>query len=159
VPDVIDELQHVNALLQAEFLEVVERIAPELRLTPWYGTWSLRDLVIHIASWDEVDARVLEQHARGDAGTVLGWSGPAETDEFNARLLEAHAGESWDDALRFHRGAIEAHRAAAQALRDGVPLEGLWAPAHPVAARLSDAARHRAHHILPILEWEQASRP
>ena len=126
---------------------------PDEKLTEvWDGSWSIREILVHIAGWDEAIAGSFERMARGEppGDPKLNLS---DTDGTNATFVERAQGESLP-AIRKDLEVAQAHLiAAAKALPDDRFVEGKTA-----LRLLRGMANHPAEHIGDIIEWKSGER-
>lgn len=155
MPDLVDEILYLNARIERDFSEAVLTTPAPYRDDRWYGEWSLREIVLHLATWDEMDARYLHAVAQGDADARHRWSGPAETDALNASLIAEHAGQDWDGAIAYASTALDQLHAAIEALRI-LPPDSFWERGSLLRYRALHSATHRTHHLLPVIEWRES---
>ena len=64
----------------------------------WLGTWSVRDIVAHIAGWHQEMGPALERLARGERPIREGVS-CEDVDAWNARFADARRGTAVADVL------------------------------------------------------------
>jgi len=112
----------------------------------WLGTWSIREILIHITGWHQEMLPALARVARGEAAYPAGTYD--DFDAWNARFVEAKAGVKVADVLvqldASHRdfaraaGAVpDAQLAAARDLVEGT------------------GAGHYREHAAQIRAWRQ----
>ena len=71
----------------------------EAQLTEvWFGTWSIRDIVVHISGWHREMGPALERIARGEKPLPDGIS-YNNVDDWNARLVAAKEAWPLDEVL------------------------------------------------------------
>ena len=154
--DLVDEFLCLNAKIEADFERAILDTPESLRAERWYGDWSIRELALHLATWDEMDAQYLEAIAAGDVDPVRRWSGPDETDALNAELIDEHFEKDWDGVIAYASKSRARLGGAIEGLRT-IPEERFWERGSSLRGRAIHSATHRTHHLLPILEW-RASR-
>jgi uncharacterized damage-inducible protein DinB len=154
MPDVLDELIEENAKARAELLEVVDSIPAQQRLEPSLDGWSVRDIIVNIAAWQDGWAHALELIAQGERPRVPGFE-DNDIDAFNAMKQREAAGESWEQSMGRLRAARERHEAAVRGLRAVDPER--YEPGK-TARRISDTAEHDHEHIEQIAAWRRANR-
>ncbi len=97
--------------------ELIARLAPdqlERPSTMGGGDWSAKDLVGHLANWEELSLRALEEWRRGERPHVEGlFASDEAVDRENAEAIRRKAGLS---AARVLREADETHRTLAAAI-------------------------------------------
>jgi hypothetical protein len=122
------------------------------------GTWSIKDVLAHIAAWEEEGAQRMELIARGHADRVHFFDDMAEADRYNARAVAAARRTSLPAMLRRLAHARQALIAALRAL----PADGLRDPSHryPVTFWLPEFAwTHEEGHVREIRAWWRRVRP
>jgi len=152
MPDAIDAILEENARARAELLEVVDAIPAQQRLDPSLDGWSVKDIVVNIAAWQDGYAHALELMARGERPQVPGFE-DNDIDAFNATRQEQAMADRWEQTLSRLRAARERHEAAVRGLRvlDPERLEP-----GKTAHRLANAAEHDREHIEQIAAWRRA---
>jgi uncharacterized damage-inducible protein DinB len=135
-----------------QLLRQIGDLSDEKITEVWDGTWSIREILVHIAGWDEAIAGSFERMARGEppGDPNLNLS---DTDGANAVFVERAQGKSIA-AVRKDLEVAQAHLiAAAKALPDDRFAEGKTA-----LRLLSGMANHPAEHIGDIIEWKTGER-
>lgn len=154
MPDILDELLEENARARAELLEVVDSIPMQQRLEPSLDGWSIRDIIVNIAAWQDGWGHALELIAQGERPRVPGFENN-DIDAFNAMKQQEAAGESWEQSMARLQAARERHEAAVRGLRAVDPER--YQPGK-TAYRIADTAEHDHEHIEQIAEWRRANR-
>lgn len=133
-----------------ELLQAVEGLSDEAATRVWYGTWSVRDIMAHIAGWHREMASALQRVARGERPTPEGVD-YSDADDWNARFAQAHADTPWPQMLQELRASKDALLAAARQVPEDRFEEGR------VAYRIlhNAAIDHYREHIPAILEWRR----
>jgi len=143
---------------RAATLALLQRLPDEAIHRPrTQGAWSIKDVVAHIAAWEEEGARRLALIARGRGHRIVWYETMAEADAFNARAVKA--------ARRIPLGRLLTRLARARArliraLRR-LPPRALADPTHalPVTVWLREFAwTHERAHRQEIRTWWQAHR-
>ncbi len=83
-----------------------------------YEKWSAKDLLAHIAAWNEVVAEGLELCRRGET--------PPRSEgleEANRQIFEAHCQKTWDEVMAYEERTFERLAAAVEALPEEVLLD------------------------------------
>jgi uncharacterized protein (TIGR03083 family) len=78
----------------------------EMLLPGAVGGWSVKDVLAHIAAWEQEGARRIDEIVRGN-GAVLAWPNRDEENAFNAAAIEESAAKSLDEVVK---RLEEAHR-------------------------------------------------
>lgn len=140
---------------RAETLALVRRIPrPALLQARTQADWSIRDVLAHVAAWEDEGARRLALIARGRGDRIVWYDTTAALDAFNARAVAS--------ARRLGPGAVLRRLAAArQRLLAGLrrlPPSALADPRHalPVTRWLREFAwTHETAHRREIGAWER----
>jgi hypothetical protein len=118
----------------------------------WFGTWGVREILIHIAAWDRAMTPALGRIGRREPPYPAGVSYD-DADAWNARFVEARKTAKLADIL----GELElSHRdfvAAAAALDDEHFTSG--APARDIFD--GNSAQHYREHARQIREWRRTA--
>ncbi len=155
--DPLAALIEANAQERAALLTAVDALPATRRTERWYGEWSLRDIVAHLAVWQDGWAAALEALTRGERPLVPlfeeGDSGAA----FNAARAAEHTDDSWEQVMDLLRRARQRHEAAVRGLAGAVEPERYaeGRTAHRLAAM---PGTHDHTHSEPILEWRREQR-
>lgn len=80
-----DQIIQILTLSRREIRQAIDQIDPTSQI---YPGWQLRELLAHIAGWDQLLAKCLSAHANGERFSRPGFP---ETDEFNRQSIEARA--------------------------------------------------------------------
>lgn len=148
--------EELLARTEAEFGALREAIRglDEGGLTrPMLGSWSVREILIHIAGWHREMTPVLERLARGEKPVPEGVSYD-DADPWNAKFVEAKRGVPVSAILSELEDSYRAFLAAARA----VPEER-YAPGK-TATRLveGNGPHHYREHGDQIRAWRQRER-
>ncbi len=137
------------------FLEQVPEAEVLRRRTQ--GKWSFKDVLAHIAAWEEEGARRLTLIARGRGDQVVFYNDMRLVDRFNARAVGAARRLS---LAALYQRLARSRRNLIDALRK-VPSAALNDPSHeyPVVAWLPEFAwTHEQHHLQRIQTWWRERR-
>lgn len=144
---------------RAATLRLLARIPEDAILRPrTQGAWSIKDVLAHIAAWEEEGTRRLALIARGRSDRIVWYDTMAEVDRFNARAVRAARRVPLAATLR---RLARARNALVSALRR-LPPRALADPAHdlPVTRWLREFAwTHETAHRQAIREWWRRERP
>jgi hypothetical protein len=126
-------------------LQLAVHDLPDERMTePWFGEWSTKDLLAHMASWDEFAAADLRRVGRGHVPCLAAFKS-AEIDQWNEFFMKPR----WMWPLVQVRFESEhSHGALVESL-NALP-ESMFAEGHMVAAHCGIAAYHYEEHITHI---------
>lgn len=146
----LDAIIEDNAQARAELIEVIDALPAERRLEPGLlGEWSLKDVLVHIAGWQESMASLI--------GTLLAGEslGEFEIDATNATTVAEHADETWDEVPAGMRHAQERYDAAAREGIDRLSVEQLTPGAIVDELLREIGAVHDREHVAQILAWRK----
>lgn len=140
------------AMLQESRSELAAAVRglPQDRMTvPWYGDWSTKDVMGHIASWDELTVADLNRIARGRLPCLAAFR-EADVNDWNAFLMRPRK--------LFPLPQIEAEfeecRAALLGMAKELP-ENFLAKGHMVRTILEVTVNHEKDHAGRLREWRQ----
>jgi len=143
---------------RAATLRLLARIPEEAILRPRpRGDWSIKNVLTHIAAWEEEGTRRLALIARGRGDRIVWYDTMAEVDRFNARAVRAARRMSLAATLR----RLAQARAALVRALTRLPPRALADPAHdlPVMTWLREFAwTHETGHRQEIREWWRGQR-
>ena len=143
-----DELLNEAAREYKALHEALQGLNETQMTEVWLGTWSVRDIVAHIAGWHQEMAPALERLARGERPIRDGVSYD-DVDAWNARFA-AHAKdrEVADLLLELDRSHEDFMQAAAR-----VPADR-WPPGKTTYRIVDDnTAHHYREHADQIRAW------
>ena len=139
-------------------LALLARLPEDAVLRPrTQGDWSVKDVLAHIAAWEEAGAKRLALITSGRADRVHFFDDMAEVDRFNARVVAAARRTSRAAMLR---RLARVRGALVRALRR-LPHDAIRDRSHryPVAVWLPEFAwTHEAAHQREIRDWWRAER-
>lgn len=121
------------------------------------GAWSIKDVLVHIAAWEEEGVRRLTLVGRGRGNRIVFYDDMATVDRFNAGVVAAARSTPLREILR--RLARSRQRLLATLRR--LPLRFLNDPSHelPVTVWLQEFAwTHERAHRRQMKEWWAARR-
>ena len=151
----VDAVIEANRAARAELLTAVDALSADQRREIWFGTWSLHEVIAHIAAWQDGFAIAIEQMLAGERPVIPGFDASVEdgeaTDRFNAAVAERSRGKSWETLLGALRAARERHEAVVIRIPDALDADRFTEGR--TARRLADAGEHDREHILSIIEW------
>jgi hypothetical protein len=128
----------------AELREALEGV-PEARMTEaWLGTWSVREILIHMSGWHRQMIPALARIARGEAPYPDG--AYDDFDTWNARFVDVLA-----ELAASHRDFV----AAAAALAD----EHLAPGGRARSLGEGSGAEHYREHAAQIRQWRATHAP
>lgn len=143
--NMIAHMEHARSLLNA----ALERVAPQMEI---YPTWKVKQLMDHIASWDELMVSTYQAYSKGED---LAMTVKYGIDQFNAESVTARKAFSLEES----RQAYDAARMKViQALRE-MPEEKLsqrfhapWGGMCTVASVVKIFVSHELEHANQIEE-------
>lgn len=117
----------------------------------WFGTWGVREILIHISGWHQAMTPALERVAKGEAPYPPGTYDDA--DAWNARFVDQDRGVKVADVLAkldaTHREFVDtAARVPAPLFAPGGSARDLFDGSGPA---------HYREHVATIQEWRQSS--
>ena len=145
VADAFEALGASRAELLDALDDLDERARDEIR---WHGEWTVKDVVCHIAAWEEAFALALED-AAGD-GLFERPAHHADDEPFNERNAHAQRFIDWEDAEEF---LDDARQILTGAMLDCITL-GPDVQA-TLARELAIEAAHEAEHARAIEAWRK----
>ncbi len=147
-----DRQQALSSLAEArrELLAAIEGLSDDqLSRASCLGDWAAKDILSHIASWEEACARDFRRIAAGDAPGLAAFK-EERVNEYNAALM----------AFRLHLPAAQARRefetARAEILEavEGLP-DGEFAEGRFARLITNVQAGHDRDHASHIREWRR----
>ena len=131
-------------------LAAVDGLTEEQMGRVWYGDWSVRDILAHVAGWHREEIAMLERMARGER-PVPESADYTDYDAWNARFAAKWRAASAGDVLAELKASEEAYLAAASRLPEERFEEGR------TAQRLvqQGCTEHYREHADEIREWRK----
>lgn len=152
----MDPKEMVLAELSLEYADFKRtfRGLDEAQLTrPMLGTWSVREILVHVSGWHREMARALDRMAGGERPIPEGVSYD-DADAWNERFVQSQSGASIREALEELDHSYRAFMEAARAL----PAER-FAPGRTAERILRGTGpEHYREHGAQILTWRQRER-
>jgi uncharacterized damage-inducible protein DinB len=151
-------LDHLSGA-RAELLAAIEGLSgPEMTDEVVAGTWTIRDILAHLAGWAEWDIRAILAILRGEA---VDFTPIEDVDVFNAQLVEERSVLPVDRILAEMEGLEDAlldviNDLPEDDLFDNPLLGGPYWP--NLAGWLSVAWEHEAGHAAQIRAWRATQR-
>ena len=143
-----DDLLNQAARDYKAFHDTLRGLNEEQMTEVWLGTWSVKDIVAHMAGWHREMAPALERLGRGEKPIPVGVSYD-DVDEWNARFAATAKDTSVADVLLEFDKSHEEFMLAA----DRVPPER-WQPGKTTWKIVDDnSAHHYREHAEQILAW------
>lgn len=131
-----------------ELRSAAEGVPDDRMMDAWLDQWSAKDILAHVASWDESAAADLGRIGRGHTPLVAAFK-ESEVDEWNAFLMRPRRLFSLAQ-VRFESEV--AHQQLAEVL-DGLP-DVMFAPGI-ISNFTGLIAGHYREHARNILAWRQ----
>ncbi|HEX7587533.1 MAG TPA: DinB family protein [Anaerolineae bacterium] len=157
-----DELLVQIKQTHADLASSLEGISDETMSTrPVIDWWTLKDMLGHIAMWEQVALRFIEQFQSEGAPKSLGLGDDAAVDVYNKR----GAAERRDWPLALIRSKFDAARidllAAVEGLRDeqlNAPLAAPWESGVTLERLIAwNSYEHVPEHIEQIVKWRNST--
>lgn len=117
-----------------------------------YPDWTIREILIHIAGWDEVGTSTLRAHITGDPPAPIEIQ---DIDTYNNYLVTSHEALTFEEVLRYWR---RARREMVDALEQMPPeklqerAEFPWGETGSITRLVSILDEHEREHAAEILE-------
>ena len=150
----IEAIVEENARARAELMQAIDALPSDRRVEPSVlGEWSLKDVIVHIAGWQDASASLMEMLARGERPVLEGYDG--DTDAHNDRLVAESRDQTREQVINRLRRARERYEVGARAMRDRLPPEQLMPGRTAERLARADGARHDREHSAQIVEWRK----
>ena len=146
----LKELQDGFAALTAALDGLDERAMT----TVFYGTWSVKDIVAHIAGWQHLMSEAMERMARGEKPTPEGVD-YSDADAWNARFAAAMTAQNATTVVADLKQSFANYLRAARAISDDRYGEG------KTINRLIETSGigHYKEHLPAIQEYKAKLNP
>jgi Mycothiol maleylpyruvate isomerase N-terminal domain len=135
-----------------ELHAAIDGLSDEQMRRVWFGTWGVREILIHTSSWQRAMIPALQHIGRGEPPYPDGMYD--DTDAWNAKFVEQKAGVKTADVLveldAAHRDFV---RAAA-----GVPDQHFASDGAALGPFEGAGAPHYREHAAQIREWRKAAK-
>lgn len=107
--------------VRARILDLARSLPEAAREQVFLGTWSIRDVLAHLAGWDETNLAATKEVL---AGMLPSFYAHHNKDwaSYNASLVAEYGRDDYDDLLRL----VEATHNKLLAFIEDVPAEALW---------------------------------
>ena len=133
--------------LFTELREATEGLSDDAVRTVWLGTWSVREILIHVSGWHREMVPAFERIARGEAPFEPGTYD--DYDAWNAKLVAGQAGASVADV----RGELVAAHAAFVRAASQMPEAAFAAGAESRGLFEGTGPAHYREHAEQIRAW------
>jgi hypothetical protein len=134
----------------AGLMDAVNGLSEEQMTRVWYGDWSVRDILAHVAGWHREEIAMLERMARGER-PVPESADYTDDDAWNARFAAKWRAASAGEVLADLNASKEAYVAAASRLPGERFGEGRTA--HRLVQE--GCINHYQEHGNEIKEWRK----
>lgn len=140
-----------NADARAELMAAIEGVPSDRRVMAGVlDGWSLKDVMVHIAAWQEAPATVF-----GILGAGEELDPDFDPDEFNAQAVAEHADDRWDDVMAWLGRARDGYEQSAREAMQRLSTEETAAGGIVDGVLRSNGAAHDREHTVQILEWRK----
>lgn len=138
----------------AAFTAALEGLDERAMNTIFYGTWSVKDIVAHIAGWQHTMTGAMERMARGEKPTPEGVD-YSDADGWNARFAAAMTAQNATTVVADLKQSFANYLRAARAISDDRYGEG------KTINRLIDASGtgHYKEHLPAITDFKASLKP
>jgi hypothetical protein len=106
-----------------ELLQAIDGLDEKAMSTVFYGTWSVKDILAHIAGWHHQMAEAMQRMARGERPTAEGVD-YTDADSWNVRFAAAMAPQTAATVVADLRQSFANYLNAARAIPDDRYGEG-----------------------------------
>lgn len=145
------QLLHEAGETFAGLHQALDGLNEEQMLHVWLGTWSIREILIHISAWHRVAVPAFERVGRGEPPYPKGTYD--DFDAWNARFVAEKAGVKLADVL----AELDASHRAFMSAAASLPEQHFASGGH--ARDLFDgvAPGHYREHATQIRDWRQTA--
>ncbi len=132
-----------------EILDAIDRVPEEKMTVPAFGTWSIKDVLCHLTSWEQLAVADLQRVGRGHIPQLATFRGE-DVDDWNAWLMRSRNLFSLPQVMFELEDARRRLIDALDALPDNLFAVG------QMARMLTDGLVHgEQSHIADIRAWRQ----
>jgi len=148
---VSDKAEAIAALEDAhkQLLTALNGIPVNKMTEPMLGDWSVKDVLAHVSSWDELEVQDLRRLGRGHVPIQAAFR-EDEGDDWNAFLLKGRRLFSLAQVM----AEFEANRQARREVLDGLP-DAFFAPGSLVRSFCEGTVKHDQEHAAQVSAWRQ----
>jgi hypothetical protein len=93
-----DELIHDLVQARRKVLDAASRLTPQQQDAIFLGDWSARDLLAHLAGWDDANRQAVQEILAGQKPSFLQYR-DRDWKSYNARLVAHYRRDSWSELL------------------------------------------------------------
>jgi len=131
-------------------LKAVDGLSDEQMVQPWFGSWSVRDILAHVTGWHHEMDEALERISRGERPVPEGVD-YGNSDAWNARFVETWQNASPEAVLAELIASKGLFVAAARLVPEEKCEEGRAA----YRILMNVGINHYREHAPAIREWRQ----
>jgi hypothetical protein len=135
-----------------ELLAAVDGVPQEKMTVPFLGEWSVKDILAHVSSWDELDAGDFPRLARGHVPLQAAFR-EEEANDWNAFLMRGRRLFSLPQVMF----ELEHQRQVAREALDALP-DAVFAQGQMVRTFCDMTVDHDCEHAGHIRDWRQNER-
>jgi len=130
-----------------ELLAAIDGLKPEQMTVPMLGDWSVKDILAHVASWEEYSLPDFRRVAQGQVPALAAFR-EADVDQWNALIMGLRKNFPLDQVLH----EFEYYRRATMAALDALPDERFAQGQFPFVLAIV-ASQHDRDHAAQIRAW------
>ncbi len=132
-----------------EILDAIDGVPEEKMTAPVFGTWSIKDVLCHLTSWEQLAVADLQRVSRGHVPQLATFRGE-DVDEWNAWLMRSR------NLFPLPQVKFELEDARRQ-LIDGLNAlpDNLFATGQMVRMLTDGLVHGEQSHITDIRDWRQ----
>ncbi len=134
-------------------LKAVDGLSDQQMVQPWYGSWSVRDILAHVTGWHHEMDEALERISRGERPVPEGVD-YSDADAWNARFVETWRNASPEAVL----AELVASKGLFVAAARLVPEEKYEDGRAAYRILMNTGINHYREHAPAIREWRQKER-
>jgi uncharacterized damage-inducible protein DinB len=142
-----DELIQGLVKARRKVLRAANSLLPEQRDDVFLGVWSVKDILAHMAGWDDTNRLAVQEILDGRRPSFWQHQDP-DWRRYNARLVAQYRRDEWAELL----GVAEAAHRALIALLRTIPAES-YVQHQSIASLLRTEARDEEEHARQIEEF------
>jgi hypothetical protein len=144
-----DELIQGLASARRAVLHAAEALAPEQRDTVFLGVWSVKDLLAHLAGWDDTNRQAVQEILAGQRPSFWKYK-DRDWQSYNARLVAQYRRDEWAELLAM----LEKTHGALIDYLQTVPVES-YVQHRAIGRLLRTEAKDEEEHARQIEEFRQ----
>jgi hypothetical protein len=139
----IEQLDEAHDRMRA----VLVGIDPRMRMSP---TWTIKEVIAHIAGWDDATIEMLRAHVTGEPLDAPEWLG---IDHYNAESVETRRPLSYEQTVsEWEQTRLQLKAMIEDMTADKVPepMEFLWGQSGTVAQLVAIMVHHEVDHAAKV---------